>query len=262
MALRLDGTDVHLLVNSVDKDGRPRDLLETEAKLVGPDLANHAVSLEQVGAGRYEGTTSVSEPGAYMVQIVQRDQAGHPVAQRMTGLVVPYSPEYRRSGQGSALLDELARATGGTVLESPSAAFAPTQQRITQARPLWPLFMLLAALLFPADVAVRRLHLARSDWRRAATWLHAHAPRRRARQRAIEPGILSDLFQARERVRRRRMRPGTKEAAEESVPAVARSPQEPLIIERPSSPADPSIAEVEDSFPRLRQARARARRRR
>jgi Ca-activated chloride channel family protein len=262
VALQLDGTDVHLLVNSVDKDGRPRDLLETEAKLVGPDLANHTVSLEQVGAGRYEGTTLVGEPGAYMVQIVQRDQAGHPVAQRMTGLVVPYSPEYRRSGQGSTLLGELARTTGGNVLESPSAAFAPTQQRITQARPLWPLLMLLAALLFPADVAVRRLRLAQSDWHRMATWLRARAPRRRVRQRAIEPEILSDLFQARERVRRRRMRPSTKEATGASVSAVARSPQEPLIIERPSSPADPSIVEVEDSFARLRQARARARRRR
>lgn len=200
----------------------------------------------------------MSKPGAYMVQIVQRDQTGHPVAQHMTGLVVPYSPEYRRSGQGNTLLNELAHTTGGTVLKSPSAAFAPIQQSITRARPLWPSLLLLAALLFPADVAVRRLHLTRSDWHRVATWLRVRAPRRQARQRIVEPEILGDLFQARERVRRRHMRPGAKETAGEP----DQPPQEPLIIESPSSPTDPSIAEVEDPFARLRQARARAHRRR
>jgi Ca-activated chloride channel family protein len=262
VALQLDGTNAHLLVNSVDRDGQPRDLLKTEVKLIGPDLANHAVSLEQTGAGRYEGTTSVSEPGAYMVQVVQRDRAGHPVAQSTTGLVVPYSPEYKRSGQGSVLLDELARATGGTTLGSPSAAFAPTRQWITQAQPLWPPLVLLAALLFPADVAVRRLHLSRSDWRRAAKWLWARAPRHRIRQQTVEPEILGDLFQARERARRRRVRPGTKEIAEASTPAVDRSPRDPLVTEGPAAPAGPPVAEVEESFARLRQARARARRRR
>jgi Mg-chelatase subunit ChlD/uncharacterized membrane protein len=262
VALRLDGTDVHLLANSVDKDGRPRDLLETEAKLVGPNLANHTVSLEQTGAGRYEGSTSVNEPGAYMIQIVQRDQTGHPVAQRLTGMVVPYSPEYRHSGQGNTLLRELARTTGGTILESPSAAFAPAQQPITQARPLRPLLLLLAALLFPADVAVRRLHLARSDWRRVATWLQARAPRRQATQRTAEPEILGDLFQARERVRWRRMHPGMKEATGESVHSTDQTPQEPLVVEGPAVPAEPPAAGIEESFARLRQARARARQRR
>jgi Mg-chelatase subunit ChlD len=253
VSLKLDGAEVRVQVDSTDESNRPRDLLETEATLIGPELSQQTVELEQTAAGRYEGSAFMGDPGAYLVQIVQRDEEGQPVARQMAGLVVPYSPEYKRSGQGGTLLNELARATGGSTLDTPDAAFAPTQQPASRARPLWPSLFLLAALIFPLDVAVRRLQLTPSDWRRLATWARERLPRRRIERRISEPVLLGDLFQARERARRRGARPIESSEIASSVPDP--SPEPPSV-----EPTAPSLDD--DTLGRLRQARDRARRRR
>jgi uncharacterized membrane protein len=259
VTLHTDGAEVRFEVDSRDQEGRPRDLLGTEATLVGPELTYDALKLEQTAAGRYEGRAEVGQPGTYLVQIVQRDAGGEPVAQQTAGLVVPYSPEYKQLGQGDALLRELAHATGGTMLETPTAAFAPTRQPARRARPLWPPLLLLAALLFPLDVAMRRLRLTAADRRRLAEWARGRLPGRPAQRRVREPVLLGDLFQARERARRRGARPV--EQDERTVP-VAHSPGNPPITP-PTAPApDTAAPEEEDTLARLRQARERARRRR
>ena len=253
VSLKLDGAEVRVQVDSLDEHNQPRDLLETTATLIAPELSQQTVELEQTAAGRYEGCALVGDPGAYLVQIVQRDEEGQPVARQMTGLVVPYSPEYKRTGQGGTLLRELARATGGSALEAPDAAFPPPRQPASRARPLWPSLLLLAALLFPLDVAIRRLQLTPSDWRRLAAWARERLPKRRAARRIGEPVLLGDLFQARERARRRGARPVEHS---ESIPSAAAPSSEPPPIE----PAPPSPDD--DTLSRLRQARDRARRRR
>lgn len=248
-----DGADVRLVVDSTDEQGRPRDLLETTATLVSPDFVTATVKLEQTGAGHYEGTTSLGDAGTYLVQVVQRDAQGNPVAQRTTGLVVPYSPEYKRIGSGEGLLRELAQLTGGKELASYEEVFAPTVHPARRAVPLWPALLLLAALAFPVDVALRRLRLQPSDWARLRRWLDEHLrPTRRQRRRG-EPEVLSDLFRARERARRRGVRPVT--------PEMPRGDETPPAAPPPSvPPAAPPPAE-EDALARLRQARERAKRR-
>lgn len=251
---RLDGPTAHFQVDATDEQGRPRDLLQTQVTLIGPTLAAQTVELEQTAAGRYEGSVLIGEPGTYMVQVVQRDAEGQPVAQRTTGLAVPYSPEYRRTGGGGALLTELAQATGGAVLASEAAAFAPTQQAASRAHALWPGLLLTAALLFPADVAVRRLRLRRSDWQRLAEWGRERL--RRARRPAgerLEPELLGDLFRARERARQRQAR------AEK--PAVSAG-EWMATGERPSQGQEAPPPSAEEALARLRQARERARQRR
>ncbi|MCX7683565.1 MAG: glutamine amidotransferase [Anaerolineae bacterium] len=252
---RLDGAEVHLKVDSADQSGRPRDLLETRATLVGPRLVTQTVPLEQTAAGRYEGRTTVSEPGTYLIHIVQYDTKGEPVAQQTAGLVVPYSPEYQRTGQGTTLLNELVRATGGRVLEAPEMAFAPMHQPVTRARPLWPALLLTAALLFPFDVGARRLRITKADLRSLGAWIRERIPRRgKVAQRWAGPVVLGDLFQARERARRRGPRPSEGAGA---VPHLTPPPQPPV-----AAPSPPSAAEAEeDTLARLRRARERARRR-
>ncbi len=272
---RLDGATVHLQVDAMDDQGRPRDLLETTVTLVGPALTQQSVELEQTAAGRYEGSLLLGEPGTYLVQVVQRDAAGEPLAQRTSGLVVPYSPEYRRSGSGGTLLAELAQVTGGQVIESTAAVFAPTAHPAQRTVPLWPSLLLLAALLFPFDVAARRLRLTASDWRRLEAWLRGRLPRRRVEEGFREPALLGELFTARERARRRARVVGEG--------AVHESDTNPRIAnhESASSDTNPRIANHEsasdespitvpglpgsragegDTLARLRQARDRTRR--
>jgi Mg-chelatase subunit ChlD len=301
VTMRMDGADVRFQVDSTTEDGRPRDLLHTEATLIGPDLDGRTVVLEQTAAGRYEGSTAVAEPGTYLVQVVQRepDDQGQPVAQQTAGLIMPYSPEYKRVStlEGEVLLNELARATGGAVLASPQAAFAPTRRPASQAHPLWPSLLLMAALLFPLDVGVRRLRLTAADWRRLMAWVGQRTLRRGGRPslRPVEPVLLGDLFEARERARIRGARGRTQEGGgrkqeagsekqearrqapipgTRTYPGKATAPGPGAPVSPPTSAtgvlepkdAGPSaplpLPEGEDTLARLREARERARRRR
>jgi hypothetical protein len=93
---------------------------------------------------------------------------GSPLAQQTVGLIVPSSAEYRLDETGDSgprLLADVAAASGGHVLttDTPAAAFAPGPASRPQRTPLWPLLLTLALLLFPLDVAVRRLTMTWSD---------------------------------------------------------------------------------------------------
>ncbi len=201
--VNLDGATAHIVVEAQDDAGQPRDLLETQATLLGPNMVSTTVVLEQTAAGRYEGNTSLSTPGSYLMHIVQRDSLGHPVAQRTSGLVIPYSPEYQRTGQGDVLMKALVDTTAGSISETPADVFAPTQTPASQATPLWSTLLLIATLLFPLDIAARRLHLTSSDWARLREWVKKHARKQKVKV-SPTPVVLSELFEARARAQHQR----------------------------------------------------------
>ena len=154
------------------------------------------------------------------------------------------------------------------MLETPGLAFAPTAEQAHQARPLWPMLLTLAAILFPVDVGVRRLRLTTSDWEHLIAWIRQRMPRRTVETTAAPP-LLGGLFEARERARRRGARgtalghvdngPVPQRAAAHERPERAETPM-PL-EKRGPEPAEPSPSASEDTLARLRQARERARRR-
>jgi Mg-chelatase subunit ChlD len=279
--LRVDGADVRIAVDTTydaASQSGVKHLAETYATLIGPDMLSDTVKLEQVAAGRYEGDTSVSEPGTYMVQVIQRDAQEEPVAQRTTGLVIPYSPEYRRTGDGQTLLNELARVTGGETLTASMNAFAPTQVPASRATPMWPVLLLIAALLFPIDVAVRRLRLTPSDWAHLRAWMREHMDilKRHTTKQSAAP-VLGELFEAKSRAQRRttgshpRVRQSTEPTAPSPSPAVDPQDLTPS-VPQPTTSSSPitegadaktkSDTDAEDPLARLRAARDRARNRR
>ena len=78
------------------------------------------------------------------------------------------------------LLQDVAGTTGGRVLDTtnPAAAFTGGLASRPQRTPLWPLLITLALLLFPLDVAVRRLTMTRSDVARGVRAIRAGLNRR------------------------------------------------------------------------------------
>lgn len=126
----------------------------------------------------------LSQPGTYLVRLGV-NEGDNSLGQQILGLVVPYSPEYRASGTNMPLLAELARITGGDELAEPVAAFIHDLEATAKTNEIWQPLLLIVALLFPLDVAIRRVMLGRSDYEKVGNWLQARLPwRKRMGQRS------------------------------------------------------------------------------
>jgi uncharacterized membrane protein len=246
-------------VEVVDETGSPRSFLDVSMMLIGPDLETIERDLLQVGAGQYEAAVELSEPGTYLVRASVHD-GEDPVGQQTMGLVVPYSPEYKASGTDTALLGQLARLTGGGELLEPMAAFLHNLPSADRAREIWRLLLMVVALLFPLDVAIRRVMLTGRDLGKAVDWVGQRLPFRKTRSTRREP-VLGRLYQARERARTRRVR--TRLPAPSVWPEADHGELEQEQGEETARPAEtrtPTAVSTEDTLSRLRNAKRRARR--
>lgn len=158
------GQDVAVRIDSTTNSGAPRNSLETSVVITGTGQVSSTAQILQRSPGVYDGVAHDLAQGAYSVLVEQRDPTSHSVvAREQTGFVVPYPSEFKLSPDaqkaGQSLLGDLAQLGGGKTLDlaQPAAAFSPdiTSQPVRVA--LWPWLLLAAALLFPLDVATRRL---------------------------------------------------------------------------------------------------------
>jgi uncharacterized membrane protein len=175
----------HLLVTSPGLSGEA-----VGVSAVTPDLTDTALTLSSTGPGRFEGDLRTDQVGSYLLHVT--DSVGGAVKHASTiGLVVPYSPEYRALGTDNATLSAIARAGGGVLLTDASSAFNLPVPRVHAVQPIGELLLVLAILLFPLDVALRRLVFSAEDlpvWRAAlkrapASALPAEATVSRLRER-------------------------------------------------------------------------------
>jgi Ca-activated chloride channel family protein len=198
-----NGEAVTIRVETVDTAGQPRTAERLSGQIISPDLETTEVELAPTAAGRYDGRVAVSETGSYLVHI-QETRGGLPVHTQTAGFVVPYSPEYTSLTVDTAFLTDVVAATGGRLAIEPSEAFDATGQTAHRSQPIWTWLLLAALLLFPLDVAARRLFVTRADIAAARTWV-ASRLWRRTTVAPNEP-LLSELFVAKKRAARRTRR--------------------------------------------------------
>jgi hypothetical protein len=167
------GQELGVRVDTVTATGAPRGFMPTSLVITGTDGLTTTLIVSPRSPGVYDGVAHGLSPGAYAATVEQRDAGTGELQERLdTGFVVPYPSEYRLS-EGTAagaqtLLADLAQLGGGKVFEitQPSLAFShdisPEPRRVA----LWPWLLLAGILLFPLDVAVRRVSLTpRELWR-------------------------------------------------------------------------------------------------
>lgn len=142
----------------VDDPGGWAEVKKLGARVTGPTGESRSLSLAPAGPGRYAAEVPVPETGAYLIGVAEGERL---VAQ--TGFVVPYPEEYRHAGTDLAFLEQVARAGGGEVLAAPEAAFARNLPPVRAGRDFSSLLLALAALLWLADIAGRRLVLGREE---------------------------------------------------------------------------------------------------
>ena len=282
-----DGTATKLRVESVAEDGSPRDFYETAVAITSPDLTSRAVGLVQVAPGVYEAPLGEIDPGAYIVRVSQVRAGSTPLG-RTLGLVAPTPAEYRILGSNEAFLATLRAATGGRAIESALEPWTHDLATTDTYTDLWPTLLILALLLWPLDIALRRVSIGRRELADARRWVRGGW--RRGRSVAPRPVEVAGMLAARDRAAGSSARaailrgddaasattgsapgPGPATAAPAAVPAPTPTRPAPPTAAAPSSappPADdaPSPAapaasaeEPADTISRLREAKRRAR---
>lgn len=262
-----------LRVESSEADGRPRNFFETSAVLAGgPDVTVRQIRLQQVAPGVYEAPLGDIAAGAYSVRVTQV-KPGAAALGRTLGLVADTAAEYRILGTNEGLLAALRSATGGRALSDPAEVWRHDLASTGAFTDLGPWLLLLALLLWPLDVAVRRVSITRRELAAGRAWAGERwaawrGPARRTR-------AVGEMLAARGRAggagaRAALLRGTASEGAAPTAgpspaPAVGPSPAPQPSAVPPSETAPPLAPEVgppdRDTIFRLREAKRRATRR-
>ena len=152
-----------IAVDSLAPSGEAIDLADTAATVTLPDGVTRHIPLRQTAPGHYAAEVSLPATGPYALEIEQRKDDKLRVAH--AGYVQPPSAEYLPNDGGAALLARISAATGGQVLSATATVAAPAPTPVSDARALWPWLLLVAALLWPLEIAVRRGWLHRRLYR-------------------------------------------------------------------------------------------------
>ena len=168
LSVRADAVSGHVTVDEAAPAGTPAQVRAHVAQPGGDSLE---LQLAASAPGRYEGTFPMAGAGTYLVRVdAQRDGAALGSAE--AGLPVAYPAEFRQVTADTRRLEQITRAGGGHVLPSPADAFADDLAPITTPLPLQRVLLLIAALLLPVDIALRRLRVSPADF---VDWLrHPH----------------------------------------------------------------------------------------
>ena len=265
------GSRTTLHVESVESDGSPRDLYATTAAVVGPSLDAATVGLTQTAPGVYEAPLGELDPGAYVVRITQTRPGSSPLG-RTVGLVAPTAAEYRQLGSNEPFLAALRSATGGAVVATARDPWTHDLSATSRFTELWPALLVLALLLWPLDIALRRLSLGRRELAGARAWVGGIGRRRRAAapRTATTAGLLAVADRTRASDSRAALRAtvGPAEPAQPTVTATPTPLPTPTATPRKEpAPAAPSPAPsqtappapADDTLARLRDAKRRAR---
>jgi len=275
----VQGRQVTLTVEGMDKDGHFVQFSSLSGRAIGPDMVATDLALAQVGPGQYRSTFAAARSGSYLVNLkYQRGAggagaAGAPASNMVQSVVtVPYAPEFRDLSDNAPLLEEVARETGGRVLP-PEPAQVDLFDRAglvlpESAQPLTKPLIIAWLALFLVDVAVRRLAVDfRAMVRRAAGWLRSLLPTRAAKQEAAVQRLRTRTQKVREQLAGRAPDPNAGrrfEAPEGAAPPMpeidesteaAAAPATPPAEQKPPPPAAKPGAGYLD---RLREARRRA----
>jgi uncharacterized membrane protein/Mg-chelatase subunit ChlD len=229
------GGQTTLHVESADADGSPRDFYTTSAVVVGPDLTTSEVQLVQIAPGVYEVPLGEIDPGAYAIRVTQTRPGSTPLG-RTVGLVAPTPAEYRQLGTNEPFLNAVRTATGGAEIASPADPWIHDLRTTSRSTDLWPLLLVLALLLWPVDIALRRVSVGRRELAAARAWVRGLPRRRRATAARTATG--ESLLATRARATSAVTRAALRQPAE--LPAADAAPVAPIVT--PAAPTPPTAA--------------------
>ncbi|MGB9751180.1 VWA domain-containing protein [Roseiflexus castenholzii] len=266
-----------LELTAQDEQGRPLNNLVIAGRAVDPQNQGTAVQFQQIGPGQYRAVVDTSSPGVYLAQVAVSDAEGRQIGVAVTGIVVSYSLEYSAQRENLPLLSEVAGISSGRINPPPDAVFASPNQNVGSVREIGLPLLWLALLLWPLDIAARRVMVRMDD---VAPWLERLRRRRPSSVAAPEAATtMTRLGAAKRRATIARTSPnrgaaGSEESVTPLVMMQSRQTPPPAPEARPAAPASGaaetraqssekrpvSPEATEEQFARLLAAKQRARR--
>lgn len=155
------GDGLALRVDIRNEDGTPAVGLDVPATIYDPTGATRDASLAAVGPGQYEVRIPTRETGSY-VALIKPSADGRRLAPAIVGATLQEGAEFRVLSSNDSLIDQLARAGGGRVLDLSSPATANLFDRAgikpaESISSLWRFMMIATLALFLLDIATRRV---------------------------------------------------------------------------------------------------------
>jgi Mg-chelatase subunit ChlD len=151
---------------AVDNEGGYVNFLQFTGRIVTPEMESFEVSLRQWSPGKYSATFPVKSTGNYLVNVIEQKGG----MSQAVAFSVPYSPEYSVYENNTYLMGKIADVSHGKFGTSPEEIFAKGRKKAYIPRDAWESLLVLALLLFPFDVALRRVFLPEG-------WLKKYFPK-------------------------------------------------------------------------------------
>jgi len=156
--MRVKSGDGSVVVESLDDEGRPVNFLQLSARIIAPSGKTATIPMNQSASGLYRGKFQAGEVGTYFVNIIEEVE-GVSQTGKIQAFSVPYSPEYRKFDTNEYLLEKIASVTGGKLINAGDDIFDRGKRVVYYPQPAWIKFLIIALMLFPLDVALRRVYL-------------------------------------------------------------------------------------------------------
>jgi hypothetical protein len=173
----VDKGEGEISVDALDEQGNYHNFLDLQGIVVTPKGESITVPVKQTGPGHYEARFATKEVGTYVLNLLNREN-GKVVSSQVVGASINYSPEFNASEPNVNLLRRLVESGGGRLLDPTDPlmnTFLHDRQKTYQPRDLWEWLLRFAVILFPLDVAVRRIQLDRDEmhraWRKIRGWV-------------------------------------------------------------------------------------------
>jgi hypothetical protein len=189
MTVEPQGEKSSIILDARSRAGEFLNGYQIEASIVAPNGESQTVIFSQVAPGRYESDFVPTEQGIYLIHFSGKSEAGGDSFAETTGWALSYSPEYQRIDPDPDLLLRLSAVGNGQVSSPrPEDVFEHDLKAAHASQPIAPWLLLIAALLLPFDIAVRRLIITKHDLGLMREWIVQRLPAlRRAQGEADTP---------------------------------------------------------------------------
>lgn len=234
IATNQTGAKGEVTILARDANGNPVNTPPKEARISTPSGEFKPLAITQTGPGEFKGTFTASEVGTYIATVAEDSAAGPRVTS--SGFSIAYPPEYKSYRPNQPLLTQVSEMTKGMAVTDPRQAVRMVPEPGYSIQELWALFVILAAILLPLDIACRRIALPFNEiLAKGIEWL-------RNRRRAEVPTHVDQLRKAKERAG---VTPGQAPAA--PVHIESGGPGEAAVAPRPKTAAGATSSALLDA---------------